>query len=256
MNGTILDGRAKHVKQFISSSRIEQAINLFKVELEAVRLFAESKDERKNQWFLYSLRLSSGSGAALIAILTLAARTAGNDQLMVLQKVGAWVVAAILIASGLLNAMILKQYTDAHVGRILAISQLNLLRGTHAALLYTLSMGKVPINSAELQKKDSLYWQLFGCNQIAEIDNKGLIERENKFFTSAGFTLASMLLMSLAPLLMPFGFYFALKEGFIVALIGGGMALTLVLVFIVAITITRRALIKKIEKSVTTINSV
>lgn len=204
--------------------KAEHLITLLTEELKVLQQFAREKDERKNQIFKLSIALFSTFSATVIAVFTLLTRFSANID----HEAIAWfgpLFSILLFGVGVINFILLKHYSEAHVGRIMTAQQANLLRRSQSSIIFYLVEDRLPDSNKELLDPNTSYWRYFGRAQAGEIDNKGLIEREGSAFTtSAGVTMLIMLVMSISALMLPLIYYLNQSNSLTLAITSGAVS--------------------------------
>ncbi|MEM8669456.1 MAG: hypothetical protein AAGG48_18165 [Planctomycetota bacterium] len=186
----------------LTPEKTQKLIELITSEFNVVHEFAKDKDERKSQLFRYSITLFTTFSTVVLAVFGFFTKSSELN----IQSLD-WfspLFSLILVGIGIINFVLIKHYSEAHIGRILAAQQANLLRRSQATIVFYLIEDRLPDSDDDLISTDTGYWKYFGRSQCGDIDNKGLIARESSaFLTSAGSTMLTMLAMSITALLLP-----------------------------------------------------
>lgn len=208
---------------------VERLNSLFSEQLKETHKFFQNKDERKIQLFKINITLFSLFSTSIIAIFTIISRPYNklpDGNIFILSIL----LTAISFGLAFIYYVIVKQYSEAHEGQILAARKMNLLRKSQATLVYFCVEKKFPENITKLKEKQTKYWEYFGCTQ-GEIDNIGLIARESRIlYTNAGITMIFMLIMSSLSLMLPFIYYLLQEQNHIFTFLSGSFTTLLFLV--------------------------
>lgn len=190
----------------LTDDNLDQLSKLFAEEFKVVYEFSRERNDRKAQIFKLSIALFSIFVTAVFSLFTLYARV---PEIKIQEIEGLQpVILTILFTVGVINTVLIWQYVEAHIGTIFSAQHANLLRRSQSSIVYYHIEGEFPKSDYALKDPSTNYWRFFGSSRAGEIDNSGLIMREqNLLKTSGGITMLLMLGMSFSALLVPFLYY-------------------------------------------------